>query len=68
MKVKHFVSSPKSEEEYKEFDNEINEFIKDKKVMDIKYSVSSFGYEEPHVPDLIIENATYSALVMYEEV
>ena len=40
MKVKNFIRSLKSAEGQKEFDIEINEFIKDKKIIDIKCSVN----------------------------
>ena len=66
MKVKNFIRSLKSEEEQKEFDNEINKFIKDKKIIDVKCSVTSFGYQEPYT-SFIVGDVTYSALVMYEE-
>ncbi len=55
MKVKVF-----DETHEKDLENSINEFIKDKEIIDIKYSVStSIDHEE--------QIYCFSALIMYEE-
>lgn len=60
MKIKIFHSS----KDIESYENEINEFIKNKKVIDIKHSISSYGMADNY--------ATYggmdmSTLIMYEE-
>ena len=58
MKVKHFVAF---DAQKPSLDEQINKFIADKKVIDIKFS-SNFGGG-----DFNLSHDTYSALVMYEE-
>ena len=68
MKVKHFSIAPETTEEFTQFEEAINKFIKNKNVIDIKYSSSGFGYST-RTDFRIIEHDKflYSALVMYEE-
>ena len=60
VKVKHFFVY----KNFEEFEKELNEFIKDKKVIDIKHSISSYSSVSDY------SYATYtdmSFLVMYED-
>ena len=60
MKIKHFFVY----KNFEEFEKELNEFIKDKKVIDIKHSISSYSSVSDY------SYATYtdmSFLVMYED-
>ena len=56
MKVK-YIAEPYG---YDEFEKEINDFIKDKKIIDIKYQDNFSLYEYR-------EDGMKSALIMYEE-
>ena len=60
MKVKFFSSY-----HWQLFQDSINEFIKDKKVHDIKYQATTLPYRA--MPTTQREYVIYSALVMYEE-
>lgn len=61
MKVKHIISRHIPFKDIYALDDQINDFIKDKEVIDIKYS-SSISVTEHH-------NRTidYSALILYKE-
>ena len=56
MKVK-YIAEPYGHDE---FEKEINDFIKDKKIIDIKYQDNFSLYED-------YEDGMKSALIMYEE-
>ena len=56
MKVK-YIAEPYG---YDEFEKEINDFIKDKKIIDIKFQ-ENFSLSEDY------EDGMKSALIMYEE-
>lgn len=56
MKVK-YIAEPYGHDE---FEKEINDFIKDKKIIDIKYQDNFSLYE-------FCEDGMKSALIMYEE-
>ena len=60
MKIKIFFTNKNLEE----FENEINEFIKNKKVIDIKHQISSYGYCNDFANCDCMDT---SILVMYEE-
>ena len=65
MQVK-FISSY----DWRTFESEINKFIKDKKVIDIKYSSSFVNKEFKIIKRVVIPIKTemlYSALIMYVE-
>lgn len=63
MRVRLFVGSL---EETFNFEQKINDFILDKKVIDIKYSNSNYT-EQDAVSDMFYGEKVCSALVMYEE-
>ncbi len=58
MKVKLFSIK---QYEIEDFENSINEFIKDKKIIDIKYSTLFNG------PKKSFDHVEYSVLIMYED-
>lgn len=60
MKIKIFFQKDTLEE----FENKINEFIKDKKIIDIKHQMSSYGYCNDFAN---CDCMDMSILVMYEE-
>ena len=60
MKTKHFFCNSIYAASG-HLEKQINEFIKDKKVIDIKYSSSLAS------PNIGIRDADYSALIMYED-
>ena len=60
MKIKIFYLI----EDIKGYENEINEFIKNKKVIDIKHSISSYGMANDYASS---EGMDMSTLIMYEE-
>ena len=62
MKVKVFTSGS-----WEAFQNSVNEFIKDKKVCDIKYQPVILTNESLMAGRGIVSDLIYSALVMYEE-
>lgn len=65
MKVKHiFCTGPESISEKRALDVQINDFIKDKKVIDIKYSSSLAMAANNYGSGSEID---YSALIIYEE-
>lgn len=70
MKIKIFSTSfQPAQEKYEQFalfENELNEFISNVKVIDIKYSTSAglCHDAQTHVNEFVED---YSALVMYEE-
>ena len=61
MKVKHIISRHIPFEDRDALDDQINDFIKDKEIIDIKYSSSL------SVTDHNIRTVDYSALIMYKE-
>lgn len=61
MKVKHIISRHIPFEDTSALDEQINEFIKDKVIIDIKYS-SSISVTEHN-----IRTVDYSALILYKE-
>ena len=60
MKIKIFYLI----EDIKGYENEINEFIKNKKVIDIKHSISSYGMANDYTST---QDMDMSTLIMYEE-
>ena len=60
MKIKIFHSS----KDIESYENEINEFIKNKKVIDIKHSISSYAMANDYASS---EGMDTSTLIMYEE-
>ena len=60
MKIKIFYLI----KDIKSYENEINEFIKNKKVIDIKHSISSYGMANDYASS---EGMDMSTLIMYEE-
>lgn len=60
MKIKIFYSH----EDIEKYENEINEFIKNKKVLDIKHSISSYGMANNYASSEVMDVST---LIMYEE-
>ena len=60
MKIKIFYLI----KDIKSYENEINEFIKNKKVIDIKHSISSYGMANDYTST---QDMDMSTLIMYEE-
>ena len=60
MKIKIFYLH----KDIENYENEINEFIKNKKVIDIKHSISSYGMANDYTS---YEGMDMSTLIMYEE-
>lgn len=60
MKIKIFYSN----KDIENYENEINKFIKNKKVIDIKHSISSYGMANDYASS---EEMDMSTLIMYEE-
>ena len=60
MKIKIFYSN----KDIESYENEINEFIKNKKVIDIRHSISSYGMANNYASS---EGMDMSTLIMYEE-
>ena len=60
MKIKIFHSS----KDIESYENEINEFIKNKKVIDIKHSISSYAMANDYASS---DGMDMSTLIMYEE-
>ncbi len=60
MKIKIFYLN----QDVESYENEINEFIKNKKVIDIKHSISSYGMANDYASS---EGMDMSTLIMYEE-
>lgn len=60
MKIKIFYLH----EDIDNYEDEINKFIKNKKVIDIKHSISSYGMANNYTSS---EEMDMSTLVMYEE-
>jgi len=60
MKIKIFYSH----EDIENYENEINKFIKNKKVIDVKHSISSYGMANNYTSS---EGMDMSTLIMYEE-
>ena len=70
MKIKIIDKNVEEIEDYN-FENEINEFIKDKKIIDIKYNIQIMYqdfFETSARNDFEIENyEVRSVMIMYEE-
>jgi hypothetical protein len=60
MKIKIFYSN----KDIESYENEINEFIKKKKIIDIKHSISSYAMANDYASS---EGMDMSILIMYEE-
>jgi len=60
MKIKIFYSN----KDIESYENEINEFIKKKKIIDIKHSISSYAMANDYASS---EGMDMSTLIMYEE-
>lgn len=60
MKIKIFYSN----KDIENYENEINKFIKNKKVIDIKHSISSYGMANNYASS---KGMDMSTLIMYEE-
>lgn len=60
MKIKIFYSN----KDIESYENKINEFIKNKKVIDIKHSISSYGMANDYTST---QDMDISTLIMYEE-
>ena len=60
MKIKIFYSN----KDIESYENEINEFIKNKKVIDIKHSIYSYGMANNYASS---KGMDMSTLIMYEE-
>ena len=60
MKIKIFYLH----EDIENYEDEINKFIKNKKVIDIKHSISSYGMANNYTSS---EEMNMSTLIMYEE-
>ena len=60
MKIKIFYSN----KDIESYENKINEFIKNKKVIDIKHSISSYAMANDYASS---EGMDMSTLIMYEE-
>lgn len=45
----------------------INDFIRDKKVLDIKYSISGVSSSSPFENEGIVPTMVYSALIIYQD-
>lgn len=60
MKIKIFYSH----KDIESYENEINEFIKKKKIIDIKHSISSYAMANDYASS---EGMDMSTLIMYEE-
>ena len=60
MKIKIFYSN----KDIESYENKINEFIKNKKVIDIKHSISSYGMANDYTST---QDMDMSTLIMYEE-
>lgn len=60
MKIKIFYLH----KDIENYENEINKFIKNKKVIDIKHSISSYGMANNYASS---EGMDMSTLIMYEE-
>ena len=61
MKIKIFYSN----KDIESYESEINEFIKNKKVIDIRHSISSYGMANNYASS---KGMDMSTLIMYEEV
>ena len=60
MKIKIFYSN----KDIESYENEINEFIKKKKIINIKHSISSYAMANDYASS---EGMDMSTLIMYEE-
>jgi hypothetical protein len=60
MKIKIFYSN----KDIESYENEINEFIKKKEIIDIKHSISSYAMANDYASS---EGMDMSTLIMYEE-
>ena len=60
MKIKIFYLH----EDIEDYEDKINKFIKNKKVLDIKHSISSYGMANNYASS---EGMDMSTLIMYEE-
>ena len=60
MKIKIFYSN----KDIESYENEINKFIKKKKIIDIKHSISSYAMANDYASS---EGMDMSTLIMYEE-
>ena len=60
MKIKIFYLH----KDIENYENEINDFIKNKKVIDIKHSISSYGMANDYTAT---QDTDMSTLIMYEE-
>lgn len=60
MKIKIFYAN----NDFEKIEKEINEFIKDKKVIDAKHSISSYVLSDEHYSG---GGMDFSVLIMYEE-
>lgn len=60
MKIKIFYSN----KDIESYENKINEFIKNKKVIDIKHSISSYAMANDYASS---EGMEMSTLIMYKE-
>lgn len=60
MKIKIFYAN----NDFEKIEKEINEFIKDKKVTDVKHSISSYALSDKYSSS---GGTDFSVLIMYEE-